>query len=105
MFEGFPDQLPDVGKMVGNLSNGTQPVRKFVTGISFSCIPWDRKVNLSIETLIMHPQNKEQVIALKAIAKAWKISVETSPYDPDFVAMVKKAEKRGNYTDVDPKDA
>lgn len=55
-------------------------------------------------TLIMHPQNKEQETALKAIAKAWKISVETSSYDPDFVAMVKKAEKRGNYTEVDPKD-
>ena len=54
----------------------------------------------------MHPQNKEQLSALKAIAKAWKINVETqkSPYDPDFVAMVKKAEKRGNYKDVDPND-
>jgi hypothetical protein len=55
-------------------------------------------------TLIMHPQNKEQETALKAIAKAWKISVETSSYDADFVAMVKKAEKRGNYTEVDPND-
>lgn len=55
-------------------------------------------------TLIMHPQNKEQETALKAIAKAWKISVETSPYDPDFVTMVKKAEKRGKYTEVDPKN-
>lgn len=55
-------------------------------------------------TLIMHPQNKEQETALKAIAKAWKINVETSPYDPDFVTMVKKAEKRGNYKEVDPKD-
>ncbi|MDB5002458.1 MAG: hypothetical protein JWQ34_683 [Mucilaginibacter sp.] len=55
-------------------------------------------------TLIMHPQNKEQETALKAIAKAWKINVETSSYDPDFVNMVKKAEKRGNYTEIDPKD-
>jgi hypothetical protein len=55
-------------------------------------------------TLIMHPQNKEQETALKAIAKAWKISVETSSYDPDFVSMVKKAKKRGNYIEVDPKD-
>ncbi len=52
----------------------------------------------------MHPQNKDQLLALKAIAKAWKISVETGPYDPDFVAMVKKAEERGNYKDVDPND-
>lgn len=59
-----------------------------------------------METLIMHPQSKDQVLALKAIAKAWKIGVETqkSPYDPDFVTMVKKAEKRGNYTEVDPND-
>jgi hypothetical protein len=55
-------------------------------------------------TLIMHPQNKEQETALKAIAKAWKINVETSSYDADFVTMVKKAEKRGNYTEIDPKD-
>ena len=57
-----------------------------------------------METLIMHPESKDQLLALKAIAKAWKISVETSPYDPDFVAMVKKAEKRCNYKEVDPKD-
>jgi hypothetical protein len=57
-----------------------------------------------METLIMHPQNKEQTAALKALAKAWKISVETSPYDPDFVAKVKKAEKRGNYKELDSND-
>jgi len=57
-----------------------------------------------METLIIHPQSEEQASALKAIAKAWKISVETSTYDPDFVAMVKKAEKRGNYTTIDPAD-
>ncbi|RYU90254.1 hypothetical protein EWM62_12040 [Mucilaginibacter terrigena] len=55
-------------------------------------------------TLIMHPQNKEQLTALKAVAKALKVSVETSPYDPEFVAIVKKASKSGNYTEVDPKD-
>jgi hypothetical protein len=54
-------------------------------------------------TLIMHPQNKEQLNALKAVAKALKISVETSPYDPEFVAMIKKAEK-GSSIEVDPKD-
>ncbi len=59
-----------------------------------------------METLIMHPKNKEQLLALKAIAKALKITVETqkSPYDPDFVAMVKNAEKRGNYKPIDPTD-
>jgi hypothetical protein len=59
-----------------------------------------------METLIMHPENKEQLLALKAIAKALKISVETkkSPYDPDFVATIKGAEKRGNYKTIDPDD-
>jgi len=59
-----------------------------------------------METLIMHPENKQQLLALKAIAKALKINVETqkSPYDPDFVAMVKSAEKRGNYKSIDPND-
>ena len=52
----------------------------------------------------MNPQSKEQLLALKAVAKAWKINVETIPYAPDFVAMVKKAEKRGNYKNVDPND-
>jgi len=54
----------------------------------------------------MHPENKQQLLALKAIAKALKINVETqkSPYDPDFVAMVKSAEKRGNYKNIDPND-
>ncbi|RKR83263.1 hypothetical protein BDD43_3467 [Mucilaginibacter gracilis] len=54
----------------------------------------------------MHPENKEQLLALKAVAKALKISVETQKdsYDPDFVAMVKGAEKRGNYKTIDPED-
>ncbi|MGZ3946464.1 MAG: DUF2683 family protein [Mucilaginibacter sp.] len=30
--------------------------------------------------------------------------METSPYDPDFVDMLKKAEKRGNYKTIDPAD-
>ena len=54
-------------------------------------------------TLIMHPETKEQETALKAIAKALKISVEESPYDPDFVAMIKKAQK-GKSIEVDPND-
>ncbi len=54
-------------------------------------------------TLIMHPQTKEQETVLKAIAKALKITVEESSYDPDFVAMVKKAQK-GKSIAVDPND-
>lgn len=52
----------------------------------------------------MYPKSKDQVLALKAIAKAWKIDIETSPYNPDFVSMIKKAEKAGNYKDIDPND-
>lgn len=59
-----------------------------------------------METLIMYPENKEQLLALKAIAKALKVSFETKkgPYYPDFVAMIKDAEKRGNYKTIDPDD-
>ena len=43
-----------------------------------------------METMIMHPKNKEQLSALKAIAKALKIDFETekSPYDPAFVKKI-----------------
>jgi len=54
-------------------------------------------------TLIMHPQTKEQETVLKAVAKALKISVEVSPYNPEFVAMIKKAQK-GKSIEVDPND-
>ena len=58
-----------------------------------------------METLIMHPQNEEQLSALKAIAKAWKISVETSSYNPDFVAKIRGSKKQieaGKFTTLDP---
>ena len=55
-------------------------------------------------TLIMHPQTKEQETVLKAVAKALKVRVETCLYDPEFVAMVKKSQKSGKYTEIDPKD-
>ena len=58
-----------------------------------------------METLIMRPQSKEQSAALKAIAKALKISVETSTYNPDFVAKIKASKKEvenGEYTTLDP---
>jgi hypothetical protein len=43
-----------------------------------------------METMIMHPKNKEQLSALKAVAKALKIDFETekSPYDPAFVKKI-----------------
>jgi hypothetical protein len=49
-----------------------------------------------METMIMHPQNKEQLDALKAIAKVLKVAFETekgSTYDPVFVAEILKGEK------------
>jgi hypothetical protein len=54
----------------------------------------------------MHPENKAQLAALKAVAKALKVTVEInkSPYNAEFVKMVKMAEKRGNYKVIDPAD-
>ena len=60
-----------------------------------------------METLIMHPQNNEQLSALKAIAKALNVDFETekSPYNPDFVAKIKESKKQvdeGKYITLDP---
>ena len=59
-----------------------------------------------METLIMYLKTKEQLIALKAVAKALKIKVEVQGgfYDPEFVSMIKDAEQRGNFKDVNPDD-
>jgi hypothetical protein len=49
-----------------------------------------------METLIMHPESREQYEALIAVAKALKVAFETdeSPnYDPVFVAEVLASEK------------
>jgi len=55
----------------------------------------------------MHPKNKEQLSALKAIAKALKVEFETTenPYNPDFVAKIKESTKQvqeGKFTTLDP---
>jgi hypothetical protein len=60
-----------------------------------------------METVIMHPKSKEQLSALKAVAKALKVDFETekSPYNPDFVARIKESIKQveqGNYITLDP---
>ena len=64
----------------------------------------------NMETVIMHPKNKEQLDALKAVAKALKVTFETdngTSYDPVFVAEVlegeksKKEGKKGLRVDVD----
>jgi hypothetical protein len=48
-----------------------------------------------METLIVHPENKEQLTALKAFMKALKISFEEkkSSYDPEFVEMIKQGDE------------
>jgi len=47
-------------------------------------------------TLIIHPDNKEQLTALKAFMKAFKISFEEkeSPYNPEFVAMIQESREQ-----------
>jgi len=44
-----------------------------------------------METLVVHPNNKEQLIALKAFMKAFKISFEEREYDPEFVAKIQNS--------------
>ncbi len=48
-----------------------------------------------METLIVHPENKEQLTALKAFMKAFKISFteQNAGYDPEFVAMIEQGDK------------
>jgi hypothetical protein len=71
-----------------------------------------------METLIMHPENKEQLTALKAFAKALKITFEREKkqelserdktialYGIDLVETVERAEqsiKEGNVKTLDP---
>ena len=57
--------------------------------------------------IIAHPQDASQVEAVKAFMKALKIKFEVSkdqPYNPDFVAKIKKSQKefeQGNFTRVE----
>ena len=48
-----------------------------------------------METLIIHPKNKEQLAAIKAFVKALKIDFTTnkSPYNPDFVKEILQAKE------------
>ena len=58
-----------------------------------------------METLIVHPENKEQLAAIKAFLKALKINFEKkeqNSYDPEFGKMVKGAEENAQYKTVDP---
>jgi hypothetical protein len=60
-----------------------------------------------METVIMHPESKEQLTALKAFAKALKVKFETEKreYSPEFIAKIKESErqiKEGNFIRLDP---
>jgi len=48
-----------------------------------------------METLTIHPQNNEQLKAIKSVLKALKIPFDKkgSTYNPDFVKKVHEAEK------------
>jgi len=48
-----------------------------------------------METLIVQPKTKEQLVALKAFIKALKIDFksEKSPYNPDFVEKILQGRK------------
>jgi hypothetical protein len=60
-----------------------------------------------MEMVIMHPRNKAQLSALKAIAKALNVEFETgkSIYNPDFVKKVNESEQqvaKGQFITLDP---
>lgn len=61
-----------------------------------------------MESITIYPENKSQLSALKAVAKAWKLKVleskgKESPYDPAFVAKIKESQrqvKEGKYKKI-----
>jgi hypothetical protein len=62
-----------------------------------------------METVIAHPESKEQLAALKAVMIALKISFEEQKtgYNPEFVAKILQGRediKNGKGVKVDPKD-
>jgi len=60
-----------------------------------------------MEALTIHPENKDQLVAIKSVLKALKIPFEKkeSPYDPEFVKMIQEAEKdRKNSTVLKTKE-
>ncbi|MGI4022141.1 MAG: DUF2683 family protein [Janthinobacterium lividum] len=49
-----------------------------------------------MESIIIHPQNKEQLTALEIVLKAMNIPFEReeeSPYNTEFVAKINRGEK------------
>jgi len=46
-----------------------------------------------METILVYPKNHGKLEALKAFLKALKIDFEKSPYNPDFVAKIKRSDE------------
>lgn len=51
-----------------------------------------------METLIIHPKDKSQLTTVKAVLKALKVpfekAEEESPYNPEFVAKIRRSQKQ-----------
>jgi nitrate reductase assembly molybdenum cofactor insertion protein NarJ len=49
-----------------------------------------------METLIVHPKNQKQLAAVEAVLKALNVAFnkKESPYNPDFVAAIKKSQEQ-----------
>ncbi len=49
-----------------------------------------------METLIVHPKNQKQLLAIEAVLKALNVAFkveDNTPYNPEFVAKIKRGEK------------
>lgn len=46
-----------------------------------------------METILVYPESPDKLEALKAFLKALKIDFEKSPYNPDFVAKIKRSDE------------
>jgi hypothetical protein len=61
-----------------------------------------------MESLVIHTGSKEQLDALKALIKSWKISFEKYPYNSNFLNEIKRRENNVAVGDViiikDPKN-
>ncbi|TAF73428.1 MAG: hypothetical protein EAZ53_12765 [Bacteroidetes bacterium] len=64
-----------------------------------------------MNTLIIHEENEQQWLALKAVMKALKIKFEIAkkenPYNSEFVSKIKESEKQyknGKFTKVAPNE-
>jgi hypothetical protein len=60
-----------------------------------------------METLIVHPKNRKQLAAIEGVLKALDVAFqkEEGPYNPEFVAKIKRSKKQieeGNYITIDP---